>query len=268
METNGKLHRNSRELLTSSTMPSADFDVDKTLGALLVGTLVSYTLFGLASSQAYTYFGRFPDDSRRMKAMVGAVWLAEFVHTICIAISIYTMVITNYGHPGLPVRLPSSLITSTVIGSTVAYFVQSFFAYRIYALSRSLWIPCICWTLSLFRLIPPNVVMLAYGIHQPIPEFLSDWGWLFDSVWAVSSANDILIAASMSVLLYRRRTEGLKHTAAVMDKMIKWTIETGVVTSITSIVMMAAFLSMRNNFIWMAIFIVIPRLFSNSLFAR
>ncbi|KAF8139284.1 hypothetical protein K438DRAFT_715635 [Mycena galopus ATCC 62051] len=248
-------------------MSVAAFDVDNTLGALLVGTLVSYALFGVATTQAYVYYGRFPDDSAKMKALVGFVWCAEFAHAICIATSIYEMVITNYGHPNLMTRLPNSLVTSTLIGSCVAYVIQTFFAYRIYALSKSLWIPCICWTLSLFRVVSPNVVMFAYGIHQTIPVFLTQWGWLFDAVWAISALNDMLIAGTLVFMLYRRRSEGLTHTVAVVDKMIKWTIETGVVTSIASIAMIGVFLSMRLNFVWMAIFVVIPRLFSNSFFA-
>ncbi|KAJ7832365.1 hypothetical protein B0H13DRAFT_2370986 [Mycena leptocephala] len=240
-------------------MSSPSFDADSTLGALLIGTLVSYVLFGVATTQTYIYYGRFPDDSRAMKATVALVWCAEFAHAICIGCTIYSMVITNYGHPERLVQLPNSLVASTVIGSLVSYFIQSFFAYRIYTLSRSLIIPCICWALSLFRVIPPNVVMLKFGIHEPLGDFLSSWGWLFDTVWAVSAVNDLFIASTLVVLLYRRRSLGLKSTAAVVDKMITWTIETGVVTSIASIVMMSVFLSMRFNFIWMALFVIIPR---------
>lgn len=46
------------------------FPFDMTAGALLVGTLVSYALFGVATTQAYLYSGRFPDESLKMKAMV------------------------------------------------------------------------------------------------------------------------------------------------------------------------------------------------------
>ncbi|KAJ7624335.1 hypothetical protein DFH06DRAFT_1481644 [Mycena polygramma] len=247
-------------------MSATSFDVDDTFGALLIGTLVSYVLFGVATTQAHIYWGRFPDDSRKMKAMVVVVWCFEFAHAICIGHTIYTMVITNFGRPNL-VTLPASLITSTVIGSLVSWFIQSFFAFRIYTLSQSLWIPCICWAMSLFRLVPANVVMLKYGIHLPLPVFLQRWGWLFDTVWAVSAFNDLLIAGSLVYLLYQRRAMALKNTVAVLDKMIAWTIETGVVTSIASLTMMSVFVSTRSNFIWTAIFIVIPRLFSNSFFA-
>ncbi|KAJ7813900.1 hypothetical protein B0H14DRAFT_2851910 [Mycena olivaceomarginata] len=241
------------------------FDADSTLGALLIGTLVSYALFGVTTTQVYVYYGRF-QDPWKMKAMVGAVWCGELAHTICIAISLYTMVITNYGHPERLLVLPNSLLASTFIGSLVSFAVQVFFAIRIYSLSKSWWIPCICWALSLFRFVPPNVILFAYG-HRPAHEFLGKFGPLFDAIWAASAANDLLIAGTLVYLLYRRRSSVFEKIVAVIDKLIQWTIETGVVTSIASIIMLVSFISLPSTFVWLAFFVVIPRLFSNSLMA-
>ncbi|KAJ7319431.1 hypothetical protein DFH08DRAFT_891043 [Mycena albidolilacea] len=246
-------------------MSAPAFDADSTLGALLIGTLVSYALFGVMTTQVYVYYGRF-QDPWKMKAMVGAVWCGELAHTICIAISLYTMVITNYGHPERLLVLPNSLLASTFIGSLVSFGVQVFFAIRIYSLSKSWWIPCICWALSLFRLVPPNVILFAYG-HRPAHEFLGKFGPLFDAIWAASAANDLLIAGTLVYLLYRRRSSVFEKTVAAIDKLIQWTIETGVVTSIASIIMLVSFISLPSTFVWLAFFVVIPRLFSNSLMA-
>ncbi|KAJ7844676.1 hypothetical protein B0H13DRAFT_2364070 [Mycena leptocephala] len=237
-------------------MSSPSFDADSTLGALLIGTLVSYVLFGVATTQTYIYYGRFPDDSRAMKATVALVWCAEFAHAICIGCTIYSMVITNYGHPERLVQLPNSLVASTVIGSLVSPILLRL--PNLHPLQKSHHPVHLLGPITVPRH-PPNVVMLKFGIHEPLGDFLSSWGWLFDTVWAVSAVNDLFIASTLVVLLYRRRSLGLKSTAAVVDKMITWTIETGVVTSIASIVMMSVFLSMRFNFIWMALFVIIPR---------
>ncbi|KAJ7110614.1 hypothetical protein C8R44DRAFT_883745 [Mycena epipterygia] len=225
---------------------------DNTLGALLIGTLVSYALFGVTTTQAYIYYGRFPNDSRKLKAMVAAVWCGELGHLICIGHSLYVMVITDYGHPERLAHLPASLFVATSLGGLVSSSVQSFFAYRIYALSNSLWIPCICWALSVFRVVPSSI---------------SAFNWLFVTVWTVSVVNDVLIAGTLVFLLYRERGHARKRTTAVVDKLIAWTIETGVVTSIAGIIMLGFFAWMRSNFIWMAWFLVITRLFSNSLLA-
>lgn len=39
-------------------------------GALQIGVLVSYVLFGVTTTQAYIYYDRFPDDSPKLKALV------------------------------------------------------------------------------------------------------------------------------------------------------------------------------------------------------
>ncbi|KAJ7181523.1 hypothetical protein C8R43DRAFT_969446 [Mycena crocata] len=243
------------------------FNADTTLGALLVGTLVSYTLFGVTTTQAYIYYGRYPKDPTRMKALVTAVWLGEFGHLICVGQAMYVMVITNYGHPERLDRIPNSLFASTFIGAVVSAGIQSFFAYRIYVLSKSWWIPCICWAMSLFRVVPSNVAVFAFGIREPIAEFIAKWNWLFIAVWTVSAANDVLIAGTLVFLLYHERSRALKRTAAVVDKLIAWTIETGVLTSFVSIIMLILFVTMRDTFTWLACYVIIARLFSNSLLA-
>ncbi|KAJ7364704.1 hypothetical protein DFH08DRAFT_1017261 [Mycena albidolilacea] len=247
-------------------MSAPTFNADNTLGALLIGTLVSYALFGVTTTQVYIYYGRFPQDSWRLKSLVVAAWCCDFAHTICIAITIYTMVITNYGHPERLFVLPNSLLASIFIGSLLSFGVQLFFSFRIYALSKSFWVPCICWALSLFRFVPPNVILFVFG-RGPAAQFLGRFGPLFDAIWAASAANDLLIAGTLVILLYRRRNAGLESTVAMVDQLIAWTIETGVVTSIASLLMLIVFIALPSTFAWLAIFVVIPRLFSNSLLA-
>ncbi|KAJ7898602.1 hypothetical protein B0H14DRAFT_174369 [Mycena olivaceomarginata] len=248
-------------------MSATTFNADSTLGALLIGTLVSYALFGVTTTQVYIYYGRFPQDSWGLKSFVVAAWCCDFAHTICIAITIYTMVITNYGHPERLFVLPNSLLASIFIGGLLSFGVQLFFSFRIYPLSKSFWVPCICWALSLFRFVPPNVILFVFG-RGPAAQFLGRFGPLFDAIWPpASAANDLLIAGTLVILLYRRRNAGLGSTIAMVDKLIVWTIETGVVTSIASLLMLIVFIVLPSTFAWLAIFVVIPRLFSNSLLA-
>ncbi|KAJ7617100.1 hypothetical protein FB45DRAFT_933431 [Roridomyces roridus] len=248
-------------------MSTPAFDADTTLGALLVGTLVSFALFGIVTTQAYIYFGRFPKDPRGLKAMVAGVWLGEIAHVICIGHALYVMVIKDYAHPERLAQIPRSLYAASFFGGLISSSVQSFFAYRIYILSRSLWIPLICWCMSLFRVLPSNIVAFAYAIHEPTDEFQKKWSWLFDATWAVSAANDILIAASLVYILYRERSQVHKNTAAMVDRLIAWTIETGVVTSVAGVIMLGLFLGLPTSFAYMALFVVMARLFSISLFA-
>ncbi|KAK7022657.1 hypothetical protein R3P38DRAFT_2780643 [Favolaschia claudopus] len=168
--------------------------------------------------------------------------LGEIGQSISFAIALYTVLIINFGHPER--LLPLSDVSH----------LQIFFAYRIYTLSRSLYIPILCWMLSLFRLIPSNVILFG-GIHDP-GEILNRWSTLFNAIWVVSALNDILVAGTMVVLLRERQAHVLERTSAVVDKLITWTIETGMVTSI---IMVVVFLTLRTTLVWLAIWVVIPR---------
>ncbi|KAJ7342552.1 hypothetical protein DFH08DRAFT_1012233 [Mycena albidolilacea] len=205
-------------------MSCPSFKLDDILGVLLVGTILSYLLLGVVTLQ------------------VGAVWCGEVGQAISLGMAVYTNLIIYFGHPERLAHPPNSLLASILLGGLVSFSgkptpehislsliaqltrdpVQIFFAFRIYALSRSFWIPCICWALSLFRFVPPNVIMFAFGARGTGFELVQSWAPLFIVIWAASAANDLLIAG----------------TNRGRDK----------------------FVSMETNFVWLAFFVVIPRL--------
>ncbi|KAJ7222165.1 hypothetical protein GGX14DRAFT_428160, partial [Mycena pura] len=135
-------------------------DVDPSLGAYQIGVLVSYGLFGVVTTQTYTYFTRFPDDSVETKTLVGFLWLCEAVHALCIAATLYSYTITGYGDPKRLLHAPSTLFIAIFFSGIIDGSVQSFFALRIYLLSRKVYIPCICWVLSFLRILGTTVAFV------------------------------------------------------------------------------------------------------------
>ncbi|KAJ7707049.1 hypothetical protein B0H14DRAFT_2646921 [Mycena olivaceomarginata] len=115
-------------------MSCPSFKLNDTLaaGVLLVGTLVSYVLLGAVTLQVYVYYGRFPQDSIKMKAMVGAVWCGEVGHAISLGMVVYTNLITYFGHPEHLAHLPNSLLATILLGGLVSLSVQIFFAFQGY----------------------------------------------------------------------------------------------------------------------------------------
>jgi hypothetical protein len=43
-------------------------------GAYELGVLISYILLGVTTTQAYVYYSRFPNDSRKLKYLVAFMW--------------------------------------------------------------------------------------------------------------------------------------------------------------------------------------------------
>ncbi|KAJ6523695.1 hypothetical protein DFH09DRAFT_1190348 [Mycena vulgaris] len=250
-------------------VPSFTFNPHNTLGALQIGVHVSYFLFGVTTTQAYIYYGRFPNDSIKIKLLVVFIWLCELAQAICIGHVLYTETIVDYGQPArlLLDRVPPSLALAALFSGIIGATVQVFFSLRIYRLSKSIYFPIFCWILSFLRLLGIIVIAVFGAGVVTLPAYEARWGWLLNAVWAINVANEWAIAVALVYLLSRERGRAHQSTTALVDKVIGWTIETGLVTSATSILTLACFVTMKNNYIWLAWYVITARVFANSLLA-
>ncbi|KAJ7027971.1 hypothetical protein C8F04DRAFT_1291942 [Mycena alexandri] len=209
-------------------------DLSTTLGADEIGVLFSYFLFGVATSQAYVYYSRFPNDSVKLKTLVAIVWLAELGRIVCVGSGLFTYTIFNYGHLETVVGpLPKSLDTAILIGGIPIICVQGFFSFRIYAFSKRFFVPIFIWVVTSMRCISGTALMVTSLRMKSIVEFEMQWGWLFTAFWGFSVASD--------------RPSGQKRTVALIDKLILWTLETGMLTSVTIILEVICFHTMKDN---------------------
>ncbi|KAJ6484006.1 hypothetical protein C8R45DRAFT_1214890 [Mycena sanguinolenta] len=244
-------------------------DVSPTLGALELGVLLSYLLFGVTTTQLYVYYTRFPDDPWKLKLLVAFVWACEATHSACVAHALYLYTILNYGNPkSLIQALPFTFDTAVLFASIITAFVQGFFAYRIYILGkRRIMAPAIFWAISTFRLIA-CLGIFGTGVRMTsLVTYEAEFGWLMNTVWGIGAANDIGITVSLVYLLYTQRNEIRTKTVPLVDKLIVWTIETGMMTSAWALLTLIFFAAMGHNFVWLAIYIIGARVFSNSLLA-
>ncbi|KAJ7490991.1 hypothetical protein FB451DRAFT_1221636 [Mycena latifolia] len=238
-----------------------DFDPRSSLGASLL------------AFSAYTYYGRFPEDSRGLKFLVsahsfidsGMIQFCEVGHAICLGEALYERTVSDYGNPQRLFLLPASTSISFLFSGTIGACVQGFFTLRIYRLSKSIYIPAFIWILSFSRILF-SIVAVIYGT-QPnliITTFVVRRAWVLYVIWAVSTATDLIIAATLVYWLYRQRTNARKRTVALVDKLITWTIGSSTHSPCS---IPFDFSSMRNNYGWVAFYAVTARLYANSLLA-
>jgi len=157
--------------------------------------------------------------------------------------------------------LDVSILFSAFIGP----LVQAWFAYRVLKLSGTLFIPILCWFLSSLRCGATVTVGIEALLATSVLQFERDYKWLLTSILAVGAAVDVIIAASLCYFLRQHRATSFQRTVKMINQMMIWTIETGLVTSIGAVSMLICFLYMEDNFIWIAIFTFLAKLFSNSL---
>ncbi|KAJ7727770.1 hypothetical protein B0H16DRAFT_1590159 [Mycena metata] len=243
-------------------------DLSTTLGADEIGVLFAYFLLGVATCQVYIYYSRFPDDSVKLKTLVAIVWLAEFGRIVCIGSGLFTYTIFNYGRPETVVGpLPKALDIAILIGGIPIICVQGFFLFRIYAFSKRLLVPVFICVVTSMRCISGTALMVTSLRMKSLVEFEVQWGWLFTAFWSFGVVSDVGLTVALVALFLRQRPSGQKRTVALLDKLILWTLETGMLTSVTMISEVIFFHTMKNNFIWAAPFTLHTLLYSNSLLA-
>ncbi|KAJ7306814.1 hypothetical protein DFH08DRAFT_901815, partial [Mycena albidolilacea] len=241
--------------------PAASFNPHTTIGAFLIGVLVSYVLVGVATTQTYIYYGRFPDDSPRLKALVCLVLrnkVCEIIHGLCLGHGLYVYTIIDYWHPDRIFGGPSprSIDTAVFFCGLISACVQAFFGFRIYAFSRKLYIPILIWTMASLRLLAGFGSFISGLLMASLADHNRHWLWLSEFAWSISTATDLTIAGTLVFHLHQQRKKVNKssRSAALVDKVILWTMETGALTSLTSIVALTCFVTMRHNLIFLAFF--------------
>ncbi|KAJ7196432.1 hypothetical protein GGX14DRAFT_700577 [Mycena pura] len=243
--------------------------IDLTIGAYQIGVLLSFVLLGVLLVQTYVYFIRFPDDTAKTKTLVAFVGFCDIVQAACIAAALYDYTITGFGDFNRLSRAPTTLFIAIFFSGPIGAFVQGFFALRIYVLSKKLYIPCACWVLSFFRCIGTTMVFIT-AVRTDTGTFaayLAHWQWLVTSIWVISATNDLLIAVTLAFLLFRKRGNAHPRTIQLVNKMIAYTIETGMVTCAATFLTLVFFYAINQSFIFLAVFVVGTRLYSNSLLA-
>ncbi|GJJ13350.1 hypothetical protein Clacol_007602 [Clathrus columnatus] len=89
----------SAQALSSPVDLTLPHSFDNTLGALLIGLIVSTALFGLTTLQTYLYFINYIKDRLSLKFLVASLWILDFIHTILVTHASYHYLIVNFMNP-------------------------------------------------------------------------------------------------------------------------------------------------------------------------
>ncbi|KAF9511589.1 hypothetical protein BS47DRAFT_1383373 [Hydnum rufescens UP504] len=264
-------------------MPSSPFimaimDVRQVniLAGSFVGILLTALCFGVLTVQTCTYYNAFPNDARPLKLAVGLLWVLQA----------FQLLVSPFGalqlFPGnnvetcywpTPCTLYSACCTQTVYRWSVANHnnrsalewgswefgmhqintvcssvtVQTFFAYRVYSLSASLYTGVLVQVLVFIQFGFGAAVSVKTHMNQEFKVIIKECTWLIVTWLAIQATADIVIATCMSLLLRRRRT-GFQKTDSVINRMALYTISTGLITSILSCSLLATFVKYGFHF--------------------
>ncbi|KAJ7464540.1 hypothetical protein FB451DRAFT_1489996 [Mycena latifolia] len=186
-------------------------DIPKTFGALLIGALsasVFQSISGIADLQGMYYFKAYRQDPIRIKLLVAMVCILDNVHTGFIWGAVWVYLIDNYGEPEKLDHIPWSIAMIVFQTGLVTVFVDSFFAHRIFMLSKRNWfmtVPVV--VLVALRLVLAAVTAAKMLQLQSLALIEIHASWLFTLALAISTALDIVTASLLVYLLLMHRTE-------------------------------------------------------------
>ncbi|KAI9574511.1 hypothetical protein HD554DRAFT_2165994 [Boletus coccyginus] len=257
--------------------------LDDTFGALFVGVIVAATLYGVTCVQTWFYYTHYPSDPWYIKLLVFSILVSDTGHQALITHTIYTYLVTDFGVYEALGKIVWSLIvgdfpfpivifTRYIIQIEIFFnafttlVVQCFLTMRIYMLSNKNWIAT---GSAIIFIIAQLFVIFAYAakaVHFETFQQLSTLKALSVSVNATSSAGDLLIALILCYLLQKSRT-GFRKSDMTINKLIVFSINTGLLTSICALASLFCTVVWPTKFIYIAFYFNLGRLYCNSLLA-
>ncbi|KAF9511597.1 hypothetical protein BS47DRAFT_1163169 [Hydnum rufescens UP504] len=212
------------------------------LAGSIVGIPLTALCFGVLTVQTSTYYNAFPNDARPLKLAVGLLWVLQAFQLACCTQSVYRWSVANYNNPSVldhgtwesAMRLINNVCSSLT--------VQTFFAYRVYSLSANIYIGVLVQALVLLQFGFGTAFIVKAYVNGDFKVIVKECTWLIVSWHAMQATADIVIATCMSLLLRHRRT-GFQKTDSVINRMVLYSISTGLITSVLACSLLAVFVT-------------------------
>ncbi|KAI6112378.1 hypothetical protein EDD17DRAFT_1760232 [Pisolithus thermaeus] len=242
------------------------FNANPILGPIITGAVLSGVLYGSATVQAYLYYQRFPRDNWKVKSLVAFQITIQTIHLAFMIAGMWVMVVTDYADPQELSVLPKPTVVTIILCSPIALAVQGYFVLRVYRLSEQPLLLLLGGLLAVSKCTLHLVFGVAAYIVRDVVPLVQNWGWCITGFLVLSISCDTLIATALSHHLKLRKT-GFDRTSRVIDRMIMYTLATGLITSATELAEAICFWTMDYNYVWMGLYVVESGLYTNSLLA-
>ncbi|KAF7337678.1 hypothetical protein MSAN_02241300 [Mycena sanguinolenta] len=246
-------------------MPEPD-GITLTLGAFVAGAMAAVALSAIVGFQTFLYFQIFPQDTLRYKLLVAWTWFTDTGHTISYCIIIWQYAVLNFANPEILLEILSGFPVLVVFTSVATLNANVFYAWRIHKMSKYNW-----WLTGPICFL--CVARTGLGLFSAV-ELAMHKTWLalvpikpaIVSAMAISVATDLVISAARYYYLHDLK-QGYMATQEMVDGVVIFTINDGILTCATFSAAIACFLGMPSNFVWVALYGTVAKLYSNSVLA-
>ncbi|KAK0495765.1 hypothetical protein EDD18DRAFT_1354264 [Armillaria luteobubalina] len=265
-----------------------------TLGAPLFGIILSAILFGILILQSLWYFKKFPDDwwpyrlaVRIAHVFVLPVELEMYLEQVAFIFVLDTLELAVSTHALyfllIETRIVGNLLAldqihviwscklRAVFGTSVKVMVQAIYALRLWKVRQHLYLSRVVPCFLAFMMVCDvgAGIYLIYGLYSV--SMFSDFPAIKNEMIAVistSTAVDFSILIIMCHYLNRGRAASVfSGTGSMLVALMRLSLISGLVTSVCLDATLITFLISPNTLIFVAIDLLKPGLYSNSLLA-
>ncbi|KLO19244.1 hypothetical protein SCHPADRAFT_935569 [Schizopora paradoxa] len=238
---------------------------DNTLGAVLIGTYVALALYGIVVHQTYRYFRLYPRDQIFVKFSVTAMFILDSFQSACLIYTVYYYISQNYQNNAALENSIWSMRLDVVTTGLVSSVSHAFFSIRIYQFSHNRLIMLVVTAVSTARLGFAAAVTVIGFTTVTFAKF-EPFAWLYCLALGLLIVSDILVTASLCLLLQRSRT-GFSRTNSIIDKLLVYLINTGLLTALFNCAVLICAVLLRTSLVYIGLFNLVSKLYSNSLMA-
>ncbi|KAI9000596.1 hypothetical protein BD414DRAFT_532450 [Trametes punicea] len=239
--------------------------LDVTVGVTLVGLAVTASLFGVSTSQAVWYYKHYPNDRRFLKTLVAVIWMLDALHLLLYGATMWAFLVRKQLEGLGPVILPWESSAQLLCNACAIVMIQSFYAHRIWTLSNSqglatLLAMFICGDFAL------AITLFVRSIMTDDVEDFVELTSLDIALNATTATTDVLLSGTLVILLAMSRTTSI-GVKRLINKLVLYTINTGLLTSICAILSVVAVILLPTAALYVMLYYIGTRLYSVSLLA-
>ncbi|KAJ6614649.1 hypothetical protein B0H10DRAFT_2044101 [Mycena sp. CBHHK59/15] len=235
------------------------------LGPFLLGVMFNIGLEGALVVQFWHYWETFRNDKTWIRVFILYLFLLETLNTAFGIAIVWEPLMTNYALPAAMMFFPKYLPAQPFVTTLISTPMQIFVAWRIYANTRSIWIPliisiCAVGSIAGAYWTGATVILVKTFLRK---EEINHPGLVWSSF---STAADCLMTIALTFILLKNRRKNPSQSHG-LNKAIQVTIQTGIVTAIFAVMDIVLFVTQPNNTISFVWDFGLSKLFTNILIA-
>ncbi|KAI0070721.1 hypothetical protein K474DRAFT_1713096 [Panus rudis PR-1116 ss-1] len=253
--------------------------------SLSIVAALSFVLYGITVAQTYHYFQTYEKDPVWLKSLVAAVFITESVYGIFILNTTFRWLVIASEDPLTADKFswsdpleryiyllynakPQPAKTLSALQEVVVVLVQIFYVRRIWKLGKhTIWLVVLTVSVVAARFACNLAISARIITSSSVTEFISNSSniEIVDSACISAMIADALIVGSLTYYLREMKTGSkFKRSNDIVRWIMYYTVNTGVIAMLLSVVIVTTSLTIRRNFIWIALVTFKCRVYANA----